>query len=89
MATLDITRWANEERESSLSDLFGRRERGTNVWHLQNLWLRTTASTPEKDETIIRHDEITLKRVSVTSGRVKIAFTDEMAEQVKRIVGGQ
>jgi hypothetical protein len=51
--------------------------------------LRAAISSPEQDETIILHDEVTLRQVSTAPGRVKIALTDEMAEQVKRIVDGQ
>jgi hypothetical protein len=95
MATIDTTRWANpaphevEEPGSSLKELFGRRNARSNAWYLETAWMRAAISAPEQDETIIRHDEVTLKAVSMAAGRVKVALTDEMAEQVKRIVGGQ
>lgn len=96
MATLDITQWATnpsprqvDEGGSSLGALFGPRSFGPNTWHPQNLWLRTTASTSEEDETVIRHDEVTLKAISMTPGRVKLALTDRQAEQIVRIVGGR
>jgi hypothetical protein len=95
MATIDTTRWANpaphevEEPGSSLKELFGRRNSRSNAWYLETAWMRAAISAPEQDETIIRHDEVTLKQVSMTSGRVKIALTDEMAEQVQRITKGR
>lgn len=94
--TLDITRWATnptprqvDEQGSSLTDLFGSRNAETGAWYLQNAWLRTAVASPDRGETILRHDEVTLKEISLTSGRVVIALSDEQAEQAKRIAEGR
>ena len=96
MATMEIAPWAYPPRpvergslSGSLSDLFGRRSARENAWHFETTWLRTVISAPEQEETVLRHDEVTLAKTSMTAGRIVIAFSDEQAEQVKRIAEGR
>ncbi len=96
MATIDTTRWATnlspregEERGSSLDDLFGRRHPRANAWYQETDWLRAATSAPEQEETVLRHDEVTLAGISMSQGRVVIALSDEQAEQALRIAEGR
>jgi hypothetical protein len=67
----------------------------TKAWQSQNFSVRRLLAPPlsatDADVaavTKIRHDEVTLARVSRTPGRVVISLSDEQAEQIKRITEG-
>jgi len=63
----------------SLNDLFGHRSKRANAWHVESIWLSTVLSPPEKDELVLRHDEVSLRIISRTQGQVVIAISDEQA----------
>jgi hypothetical protein len=87
VAAVEGTSGLAEPGQTGVS-VFGRRRVEANIWQPQDPWLSQMLSPPQSERqeetgpTVLASTEVSLERISLSSGPTVIEITDEQAQQI-------